>query len=162
MRPSKDSDQPKHPSSLIRVFAVCMKKAWVLSYPFSTQQRLWSDWEDALADLSLRWAHTHFICFVMPRLKSWLSVYLPLYTEQPISSEISMWQLLYRLEKLARLLAKAWGIYNNSITSLLLFFFSKNSLSVLQNFASLSKKNFIISIARIQTHDLLIRSPRRS
>ena len=28
--PSKDSDQPGHPPSLIRVFAVCMKKAWVL------------------------------------------------------------------------------------------------------------------------------------
>ena len=49
--PSKDSDQPGHPPSLIRVFAVCMKKAWVLSYPMSTQQRLWSDWADAQADL---------------------------------------------------------------------------------------------------------------
>ena len=29
---------------LIRVFAVCMKKPWVLSYPLSAQQRLWSDW----------------------------------------------------------------------------------------------------------------------
>ena len=28
--------------SLIRVFAVCMKKAWVPSYPLSAQQRLWS------------------------------------------------------------------------------------------------------------------------
>ena len=42
---------------LIRVFAVCIKKAWVLSYPLSTQQSLWSDWADAQADLSLRWAH---------------------------------------------------------------------------------------------------------
>ena len=38
--PSKDSDQPGHPFSLIRVFPVCMKKAWALSYPVSTQQRL--------------------------------------------------------------------------------------------------------------------------
>ena len=40
--PSKDSDQPGHPPppSLIRVFAVRMKKAWVLSYPLSTQRRL--------------------------------------------------------------------------------------------------------------------------
>ena len=29
--------------SLIRVFAVCMKKYWVLSYPLSAQQRFWSD-----------------------------------------------------------------------------------------------------------------------
>ena len=46
-----------HPSSLIRVFAVRMKKAQVLSYPLRAQQRLWSDWADAQADLSLRWAH---------------------------------------------------------------------------------------------------------
>ena len=35
-------------------FAVCMKKAWVLSYPMSAQQRLWSDWADS-----------HFVGFVM-------------------------------------------------------------------------------------------------
>ena len=38
--PSEDSDQPGHPPSLIRVFAVRMKKAWTLSYPLNTQQRL--------------------------------------------------------------------------------------------------------------------------
>ena len=47
--PSEDSDQPGHPPSLIRVFAVRMKKAWVLSYPLSAQRRLWSDWTDAQA-----------------------------------------------------------------------------------------------------------------
>ena len=31
--PSDDSDQPGHPPSLIRVFAVRRKKAWVISYP---------------------------------------------------------------------------------------------------------------------------------
>ena len=41
--PSEDSDQPGHPPSLIRVFAVRMKKAWVLSYPLSAQRRLWSE-----------------------------------------------------------------------------------------------------------------------
>ena len=66
--PSEDSDQPGHPPSLIRVFAVRMKKAWVLIYPFSEQQRLWSDWADAQADLSLHWAHSHFVGFVMRRL----------------------------------------------------------------------------------------------
>ena len=45
--PSKDSDQPGHLPSLIRVFAVRMKKAWVLSYPLSAQQRLWSDCANA-------------------------------------------------------------------------------------------------------------------
>ena len=55
--PSADSDQPGHPPSLIRVFAVRMKKAWVLSYPLSVKRRLWSDWADAQPNLSLRWAH---------------------------------------------------------------------------------------------------------
>ena len=38
--PSEDSDQPRHPPSLIRVFAVHMKKPCVLSYPLSAQRRL--------------------------------------------------------------------------------------------------------------------------
>ena len=65
--------EPRHvkttnPPSLISVFAVRMKKAWVLSYPLSAQRRLWSDWADAQADLSVRWAHNHFVGFVMSRL----------------------------------------------------------------------------------------------
>ena len=67
--PSKESDQPGHPPSLIRVFDVRMKKAWVFSYPISAQQSLWSYWADAQADLSLRWAHSPFVDFVMSRLK---------------------------------------------------------------------------------------------
>ena len=35
--PSEGSDQPGHPRNLIRVFAVCMKKAGVLSFPLSAQ-----------------------------------------------------------------------------------------------------------------------------
>ena len=73
--PSEDSDQPGHPPSLIRVFAVRMKKAWVLSYPISAQRRLLSDWADALADLSLRWAHCHFIGFVTRRLNCFMPIY---------------------------------------------------------------------------------------
>ena len=66
--PSEDSDQPGYPPSLIRVFAVRMKKALVISYPLGGQRRLWSDWADAQADLSLRWAHSRFAGFVMSRL----------------------------------------------------------------------------------------------
>ena len=40
---SEDSDQLGHTPSLI---GVRMKKACVLSYPLSTQRRLWSDWAD--------------------------------------------------------------------------------------------------------------------
>ena len=48
--PSEDSDQPGHPPSLTRVFAVRIKKAQVLR----------SDWADAQADLSLRLSHMPF------------------------------------------------------------------------------------------------------
>ena len=61
--PSEDSDQPGHPLSLIRVFVVRIKKAWDLSYTFER-----TDWADAQADLRLRWAHCHFVGFVMRRL----------------------------------------------------------------------------------------------
>ena len=61
--PSEYSDQPGHPPSLIRVFNVRMRKPWVLSYPLRAQRRLWSDWADAQADLSLRLAHRLFCWF---------------------------------------------------------------------------------------------------
>ena len=71
--PSEDSDHPGHPPSLIRVFTVCMKKDWVLSYPLSAQRRLWSDWAYAQADLSRRRVHIHLVGFVVRRLKClWL------------------------------------------------------------------------------------------
>ena len=73
--PIEDSDQPGHPPSLIRVFDVRMKKAWVLSYPLSAWRRLWSDWADAQADLSLRWAYSHFVGFVVRRLKFFLNAF---------------------------------------------------------------------------------------
>ena len=41
------------------------RKLGFLSYPLSTQWRLWSDWAGAQADLSPHWAHTHFVGFVM-------------------------------------------------------------------------------------------------
>ena len=61
--PSEVSDQLGHPPSLIRVFAVRMRKYWVLSYPLSTLWRVWSDWVDAQADLSLWWAQRSFWWF---------------------------------------------------------------------------------------------------
>ena len=64
--PSKDSDQPGHLPNLI---SPCCphEKTWVLSYPLSAQRRLWSDWADAQAELSLRWAHSNFVSCVMRR-----------------------------------------------------------------------------------------------
>ena len=58
--PSEDIYQPRHPPSLIRVFAVRMKKHWVLSYQLSALRRLWSD---AQAGLNRRWAHRSFCWF---------------------------------------------------------------------------------------------------
>ena len=46
-----------------RVFEVRMKKHWVLSYPLSALRRLWSDWANAQADLSLRCAHMPYCLF---------------------------------------------------------------------------------------------------
>ena len=70
--PSENSDQPGHQPSLFRVFPVRMTKAWLLIYPLSAQRRLirlGGDW----ADMSLLWAHSHFVGFVMSRLKcSWV------------------------------------------------------------------------------------------
>ena len=64
--PSEDPDQPGHLPNLIRVFAVHS----IAKDPrfLHADSEDWSDWADAQADLSLRWAHTHFVGFVI----SWL------------------------------------------------------------------------------------------
>ena len=86
--PSEDSDQHEHPSSLIRVFA--MKKAWFLSYPLGAEWSLWSYYPDALANLSLRWAHIQFVNFVIRWLIcvfvawSWSSLYGVLQTTNSV------------------------------------------------------------------------------
>ena len=52
-------NEPPHNKTNKLACAPSMKKAWVLSYPMSVKRRPWSDWADAQADLSLRWAHSH-------------------------------------------------------------------------------------------------------
>ena len=79
--PSENSDQPGHPPSLIRVFALRLKKAWVLGYLSSAQWRLWSDWADAQADLSLRWAHMPFCWFCHDAAQICLQWFKGLYWE---------------------------------------------------------------------------------
>ena len=67
---SEDSDQPGHPLSLIRVFRVCMKKALVLSYPLTHSED--ADQTGQMPRLiCLRWAHNHFVGFVMRQLVLW-------------------------------------------------------------------------------------------
>ena len=63
--PSEDSDEPRHPPSLIRVFAV--RSMGSLGHQVSScgQRRLWSDWADSQADQSLCWVYSHCVGFVM-------------------------------------------------------------------------------------------------
>ena len=61
--PSEDSDQPGHLPSLTRVFAVRFMGSWGPNVSSCGQRRLWSDWADAKADLSLRREHMSFCSF---------------------------------------------------------------------------------------------------
>ena len=61
--PSEDSDQPGHPHSLIRVFAVRFMGSLGPKLSSGAQWRLWSDRADAQADLSLGWADRPFCWF---------------------------------------------------------------------------------------------------
>ena len=90
--PSEHSDQPGHSPSLIRVFAVRMKKAWVLSYPLSAQRRLWSDWADAQADLRLHWTLTHFVGFVMSQLMCASCIHMCFISESNLCTTISIFK----------------------------------------------------------------------
>ena len=74
--PNEDSDQPGHPPSLIRAFAVRSMGSWGSNVSLCGQRRLWSGWADAQADLSLRWAQKSFCWFVMRRLISPCMQYL--------------------------------------------------------------------------------------
>ena len=52
--PSEDSDRPGHLPSLIGVFAVLSMSSYGTQVSSCGLRRLWSDWADAQADLSLR------------------------------------------------------------------------------------------------------------
>ena len=68
--PSENSDQPRHPPSLITVFAVRMKKHWVLSYTWSASEdsgRCPGWYESPLS------AHAIFVGFVMRRLVCYIA-----------------------------------------------------------------------------------------
>ena len=59
--PSISLDQPGHPPSPIRIFAVAVKNAWALSYLLSAQQRLirlsgYPGWSES-------WLGTHSFCW---------------------------------------------------------------------------------------------------
>ena len=57
---SEDSDQPGHPPSLIGVVAVREMDSYGPKLSSRGPRKLWSDWADTQADLSLLWAHMPF------------------------------------------------------------------------------------------------------
>ena len=68
----EDSDKPGHLPSLIRVFAVRMKKPWALSYPLSTQWRLFRlGWCPSWSGSSLGAQSFCWFCHVAANLTSW-------------------------------------------------------------------------------------------
>ena len=98
---------------LIRVFAVRMKKALVLSYPLSAQQRLWSDWAEprliwvfagrTVILLVLSWSGSFLkqlsVCcsFVTPKSVLWRIECLPqnIKTPLPLNSFVPVFKSLY-------------------------------------------------------------------
>ena len=66
-----------------------MKKALALSYPLSAQQRLWSDWADAQADLSSLGAQSppSLIRVFAVRMKKALALSYPLSAQQRLWSD---------------------------------------------------------------------------
>ena len=62
--PSEDSDQPGHPPVWSKTSLSAWRKLGSLATQWAHSED-WSDWADAQADLSLHWAHTHFVGFVM-------------------------------------------------------------------------------------------------
>ena len=102
--PSEDSDQPGHSPSVVIVFAVRMRKAWTLNYRLSAQRRLWSDYADAQADLSLRWSHSHFVVFVV----MWLKLRCPVTSSRKWMDPLG---ILLHLSISCRKLATLCGLY---------------------------------------------------
>ena len=93
--PSEDSDQPGHPPSLIRVFAVCLMGSWGPKRSSCGQRRLWSDLADAQVDLSLRWAHMPFCCFCREAARLLLNISLHDWQSFVISVRLSFCLLFW-------------------------------------------------------------------
>ena len=93
VRPAK-TDQPGHPLSLIRAFAVHMKKPWVLSYLLSAQED--SDQTGRISKLIWVFAVRtgQFVGFVMLRLILWFYIFLPFLFLQEESWDLWLWHSL--------------------------------------------------------------------
>ena len=110
-------DQPEHPQNLIRVSPDCMKNPSVLSYPLSAWRRPWSDWMDAQAYLSLRWAHRlcRWFCHAAAHLQivdtctDWPNIYN--------TCLCKIWTSLNSYDCLAKRVLRGlkWYVFNNQI-----------------------------------------------
>ena len=86
--PSEDSDQPGQLPSLIRVFTVRSIGSERSNVSSCEQRRLWSDWADDQADLSLRWVHMPFCWFCHEAAHLWLTL-------ENALSEVSLNTIVY-------------------------------------------------------------------
>ena len=103
-RHDKTNDVPVRPAKTQISLGICpvlsessLCAQWVAKDPrdFSCGQwRLWSDWADAQADLSLRLAHSHFVGFVMSRLMCLLNNVRNILTR--LLTFLRRWFLCYR------------------------------------------------------------------
>ena len=55
-------------SQPLKIIRISWRKLWSLATQWAHSEDSWSDWADAQADLSLRWAHIRFVGFFMSRL----------------------------------------------------------------------------------------------
>ena len=75
-KPNKVTVCPAMTQIILGIRPVCSESSlcsqWVAKDPsfLHADSEDWSDWGDAQADLSLCWAHTHFVGFDMSRLMS--------------------------------------------------------------------------------------------
>ena len=79
VRPAKIQISP----GIRPVWSESSLSAWRKLGSFTTlwaHSRLWSNWADAQADLSLRWAHIPFCCFCLEAAHIHLNLYFKLFT----------------------------------------------------------------------------------
>ena len=101
--PSVDYDQPGHPPSLIRAFAMRSMGSWQPKASPCRQRRLWSDWVDAQAELSLHWVHISFCWFC--RTVTQLFLRLKIQFDPSLVSKDRFWNMdkvKYRTNKQVR------------------------------------------------------------
>ena len=123
--PSEDPDQPRHPPGLIRSLCCPQDETLGPQLPPRALQRLWSDWVDAQADLSLRWVHRSvwrfcheaaqlLLAHLRRRLTRWAysiamvrrpSVFVVVHTFKPVY----LWSQLANLDQILCVASLEWG-----------------------------------------------------